>query len=95
MWSYGDICVIGDDSSKINCQASGTNWFSSRGVNADGTECISDQPSTFSRCVRGKCKVKRLDIFSKKSTLLPFLDAGGRKIVPRFLRMAFIELLNF
>lgn len=49
--------ALGDDSCEKSCQAAGTNWFAKRGINIDGTECISDQISTFSRCVTGKCKI--------------------------------------
>ena len=47
----------------INCQAAGTNWFSKRGINKDGTECISDERATFHRCIGGTCKVNGANLF--------------------------------
>ena len=49
--------ATGDDSCKINCQADGTNYFAMRGISKDGTQCISDTPAAFTKCVTGKCKV--------------------------------------
>ncbi|WAR30661.1 ATS16-like protein [Mya arenaria] len=61
-----NIGLSGDDGCKINCQAETTMFFMKRGINVDGTECLTSSPSEFGRCERGHF-VKVVDIPAESS----------------------------
>ena len=57
-----NVAITGDDSCKISCHAAGTQWYAKRRISTDGSECINDRTSAFSKCVAGKCKVSKISV---------------------------------